>query len=190
MTNDAILDFYKENSPEFVITKRIQEGIGNLISKHESKGEEYIHNILANEKMKNYIRQRQPLSGEIPDIVVSHVEEYFSKHLPEYKGVEIYRKSNHPDDSYLYEVVAKRSDNSSFFGEGSEYVCFTSWNEKTQSLNHGHYNVDYEKAIAIAKENYNDISGNDERFSIENSKKPFSENVMQQQESVRRRVSR
>ena len=65
--------------------------------------------------------------------VKKDVELYFKEHLPQYTVVlEIRRKSNHPDDDYLYMVSAKKSDNT--------YAVWT-WNESTKSLNHGHYNL-------------------------------------------------
>lgn len=72
------------------------------------------------------------------------VELYFGEHLPKYEVLEVRRKSFHPDDSYLYMVSAKKEDGT--------YAVWTSWNEETQSLNHGHYNIssaeDCEKIFA------------------------------------------
>lgn len=72
-----------------------------------------------------------------------HVEFYFKENLPQYTVLEIRRKSSHPDDSYLFMVSAKKDDGT--------YAVWSSWNESTQSLNHGHYNIksleDCEKLI-------------------------------------------
>lgn len=75
--------------------------------------------------------------------VREHVEFYFKENLPQYTVLEIRRKSSHPDDSYLFMVSAKKDDGT--------YAVWSSWNESTQSLNHGHYNIksleDCEKVI-------------------------------------------
>lgn len=48
------------------------------------------------------------------------------------------KKSYHPDDSHLYMVSAKKGDGT--------YAVWTSWNQKTESLNHGHYGLQSEEA--------------------------------------------
>ena len=65
----------------------------------------------------------------------AHVEDYFKNHLPKYTVLEIRKKSYHPKDDYLWMVSAKKE------GEDTEYAVWTSWNEETQSLNYGHYNL-------------------------------------------------
>lgn len=65
--------------------------------------------------------------------VRKHAEAYFREHLPQYTLLEIRRKSNHPDDSYLFMVSAGKSDGA--------YAVWTCWNESIQSLNHGHYGL-------------------------------------------------
>lgn len=62
-----------------------------------------------------------------------NVEIYFKEHLPQYEVLEIRRKSSHPDDYYLYMVSARK--------ENGTYAVWTSWNENTQSLNHGHHDL-------------------------------------------------
>lgn len=64
---------------------------------------------------------------------VRHVAEYFEQHLPQYAIMEVRRKSCHPDDDYLYAVSAKKDDGT--------FAVWTCWNEKLQSLNHGHYGL-------------------------------------------------
>lgn len=75
--------------------------------------------------------------------VGEHVEFYFKENLPQYTVLEISRKSSHPDDNYLFMVSAKKDDGT--------YAVWSSWNESTHSLNHGHYNIksleDCEKVI-------------------------------------------
>lgn len=73
-----------------------------------------------------------------------NVELYFKEHLPKYTVLEVRRKSTHPDDNYLYMVSARK--------ENGIYSVWTSWNEDTQSLNHGHTDLasieDCEKIFA------------------------------------------
>ena len=65
--------------------------------------------------------------------VREHIELYFKENLPQYTVLEIRKKSSHPDDAHLFMVSAKKS--------GGTYALWTSWNELTKSLNHGHYNL-------------------------------------------------
>lgn len=65
--------------------------------------------------------------------VREHVILYFKDHLPQYTVLEIRRKSYHPDDKHLWMVSAKKSD--------GIYAVWTSWNESTQCLNFGHYDL-------------------------------------------------
>lgn len=67
------------------------------------------------------------------DEVSINVEKYFRVHLPAYEVVEIRRKSEYEEDSYLYMVTAKK--------DTGEYAVWTCWNEKLQTLNHGHYGI-------------------------------------------------
>lgn len=66
-------------------------------------------------------------------VVRKNVELYFKKCLPEYTVLEIRRKSYHPADNYLWMVSAKKDDGT--------YAVWTAWNESSQSLNYGHYNL-------------------------------------------------
>ena len=65
------------------------------------------------------------------DEVRKDIEIYFKDHLLRYTVLEIRRKSNHPDDYYLWMVSAKKADGT--------YAIWSSWNQLTKSLNHGHY---------------------------------------------------
>lgn len=65
--------------------------------------------------------------------IKKHVNLYFNANLPQYTVLEVRKKSYHPDDDYLYMVSAKKKDGT--------YAVWTSWNEFTQSLNHGHYDL-------------------------------------------------
>lgn len=62
---------------------------------------------------------------------------YFKENLPRYTVLNIRRQSYHPEDDYLYMVSAKKDDGT--------YAAWTSWNQSTKSLNHGHYNLSSEE---------------------------------------------
>lgn len=85
---------------------------------------------------------------EIPENVTWNVERYLAENnLGEL--VAIQRKSNHLDDWYLYMVSVKK---------GTEYKCWTAWNETTQCLNNGHYGLSSEEECEeIFDRNFNDI---------------------------------
>ena len=87
-------------------------------------------------------------ANDIPKDVLINVINYFSKNLPTFSVMEILKASNHPDDSYLYMVIAKKKANP-FSRIMGDYSCWTSWNESTQSLNCGHYGL---KTIHDARE--------------------------------------
>lgn len=89
----------------------------------------------------------------VSDKVKDNVRKYVAVHLPQYEVYEVYHKSNHDDDNYLYMVEAYHKENC------NNYVVWTSWNESTQSLNHGHYDLTREQAEEILKENFFDCTG-------------------------------
>lgn len=77
-----------------------------------------------------------------------NVEEYFKKNLPQYTVLEIKQKSEYPEDAYLFMVSAIKDDGS--------FAVWTSFNEITQSLNYGHYNLEsYSDCEALFEEHYN-----------------------------------
>lgn len=88
----------------------------------------------------------------VSDEVKDNVQKYFKEYLPQYKVYEVYYKSNHDDDNYLYMVEAYKI-------KGEVWTVWTSWNENTQSLNHGHYDLTREQAEEILKENFFDCTG-------------------------------
>lgn len=65
--------------------------------------------------------------------VMEQVALYFKEHLPKYTLLNIRKKSYHPDDSHLYMISARKDDGT--------YAVWTCWNQKTESLNHGHYGL-------------------------------------------------
>lgn len=67
------------------------------------------------------------------DEVREHIVLCFTENLPQYTVLEIRSKSSHPDDTHLFMVSAKKDDGT--------YSLWTGWNELSQSLNHGHYDL-------------------------------------------------
>lgn len=90
----------------------------------------------------------------VSDKVKDNVRKYFEEHLPQYGVCDVYHKSNHDDDGYLYMVKAIKN-----VEPYNEYAVWTSWNESTQCLNHGHYNLTKEQAKEVLKENFFDCTG-------------------------------
>ena len=80
--------------------------------------------------------------------VRKNVEEYFKKNLPQYVVLEIKKKSVFPEDSYLFMVSAAKEDGT--------FAVWTCWNETSQSLNYGHYDLQtLEECEQVFKEFYN-----------------------------------
>ena len=77
------------------------------------------------------------MNMEIEFAVMEQVKVYFKEHLPQYTVLKIRKQSYHPDDSHLYMVSAKK--------DNGTYAVWTSWNQKIQSLNHGHYGLQSEE---------------------------------------------
>lgn len=86
--------------------------------------------------------------------VITYIIDYFNKHLPNYRVYEVYHKSNHDDDNYLYMVLAKKNTD-----KENDYAVWTSWNESTQSLNYGHYDLTKDKAKEVLQEYFFDCTG-------------------------------
>ena len=85
----------------------------------------------------------------VPKQVKKNVQKYLKNNgLGEL--VEVRRASDHPEDHYLYHVIAKI---------GVTFSCWTSWNETTQSMNFGHYGLTYEECDSVLKEYFHRISG-------------------------------
>lgn len=90
----------------------------------------------------------------VSDEVKDNVENYFDKRLQNYIICEVYHKSNHDADDYLYMVKAKKDTDLD-----DDYTVWTSWNETTQCLNNGHYGLTEEQANEVLKESFFDCTG-------------------------------
>ena len=88
----------------------------------------------------------------VPSNVVYNVERYFEVNLPQYTVEKVMKKSNHPNDWYLYMVIGRKKEDPYNMGR---YTLWTSWNETTNSLNLGHYGIDTEEEVMkLAREHY------------------------------------
>lgn len=90
----------------------------------------------------------------VSEEVKDNVRKYFEIHLPQYTVYNVYYKSNHDDDKYLYMVYAKKNT-----ALENDYAVWSSWNERTQSLNHGHYDLTEDKAKEVLQECFYDCTG-------------------------------
>lgn len=65
------------------------------------------------------------------------------------------------------------------------YACWTSWNDSTKSLNHGHYRLNSLKgAEKIVKDNFYDITDEPEKYGFENTIKSFEREGMKEEEAA------
>lgn len=86
----------------------------------------------------------------VPPEVIETVKSYFVLNLPEYEVVDVLRKSDHPEDYYLYMVIAKRNTDGT-------YAFWSSWNQIRKSLNYGSYCITKETAYELAKDRFNHV---------------------------------
>ena len=91
---------------------------------------------------------------DVSNSVVENVKKYLTEMLPEYNLVRVVRKSSHPLDSQLYMVVARRNIREEYKRLGAgEFAVWTCWNESTQCLNYGHYDIKTEtEAMELVRE--------------------------------------
>ena len=95
----------------------------------------------------------------VSESVKENVKKYLQKeNLGEL--VDVMRASEYLVDDYLYHVIARKPNVQKYFHDGEwNYSCWTSWNETTQSLNYGHYNIKTEEdAREICGEFFNSLS--------------------------------
>lgn len=95
------------------------------------------------------------MSATIPMSVWNNVRKYFKEHLDDRYDLQDVIRYKDPMDSYLYMVIAKEKDypeTNVQLGCGP-WVVWTTWNESTQSLDGGHYDIKtYEDALSICEE--------------------------------------
>lgn len=80
--------------------------------------------------------------------VFKNISDYFERKNLSYDLMFAIRKSVYPDDDYLYMIAARHKNNGTM-------TVWTCWNEKTQSLNHGHYDLNSDVEVYdILQKNY------------------------------------
>lgn len=159
MLEDLIHEIYEEKRG-LIITPRIMNGLVRVINQINSDTD--IEKFLNKDSTLQFVLGHQPLVTPVPQEVITHIENYLNKEFPSYHALEICRKSNHPGDKNLYSVIAA--------SDTGKLSCWTSWNESTQSLNHGHYNLtSLEQAEDIVKENFHDITDDPEKYGYSRS---------------------
>lgn len=175
---EQIKTFFEENFPQFTLTKTLY----NLLEEHlESFLNEVslndVFELWSNDNMVKFIENRQPNISQVEENVQANITEYFDEFLPDYRPVLICRSSNHHEDSGLYSVVAENKKNNTI-------ACWTSWNENTQSLNSGHYNLaTMEDAEEIIRENFYDITMEMDKYGPEQSYVKFEVSNLNEEEN-------
>lgn len=95
------------------------------------------------------------MGSTVPMSVWDNVKKYFKERLHDRYDLQDIISYSHPGDSYLYMVIAKEKDypETNVQLGGGPWVVWTTWNESTQSLNGGHYDIKmYEDALRICEE--------------------------------------
>ena len=77
----------------------------------------------------------------IPEDVRKAIEAEVKSVSPDYEVVNFIRYK-HPDDNYLYRVVAENA-------EKDTYTYWDCFNTCTGSLNYGHYDISYPEAMKL-----------------------------------------
>lgn len=94
------------------------------------------------------------MSATVPMSVWNNVRKYFKESLDDRYDLQDIISYSHPGDSYLYMVIAKHKNYSAIKASigGGPWVVWTTWNESTQSLNGGNYDIKtYEDALSICE---------------------------------------
>lgn len=167
--NDVIRNYYNKAHPEFILTKRIMDNLAPIVHKGLAQAPDVmqieqasasIYGFLEKDSILDFIKTRQPCVMAIPKDVIDAVNSYFADTFPNMRVRHIYRKSNQPDDQYLYMITAVKEDGT--------YSCWSSWNSFSGALNHGHYNLGSEETgIEILRNLFNDITDEPEKYGME-----------------------
>ena len=108
---------------------------GSIIIKFYDKNGEF-HDINSDENRILMYTEDLVMSTwrtlEVSYKVRKNINAYFKKMLPNYELISVARQSNLPQDAHLYMISAVQK-------KTGEYAVWTSWNEKIQNLNFGHY---------------------------------------------------
>lgn len=167
---ENIRQYFRESNPEIVITKRIENKLGqhilnalsDLPDMTKERFKDAMNDFLSGEGVVSFVLERQPAIEPASEEVKENIKRYFATELSGYEPVAVCRKSNNPEDSYLYMVSARNAD--------GMYACWTSFNTTTQSLNYGHYNLsDLPSCNHILEEYFNDITDEPEKYGMKST---------------------
>lgn len=182
---EVIQEHFTREHPDFILTKRIMEKLTPIVidglekaplnmSMEEAKPS--IDRFLEQNKVINFVKERQPFTEPIPENVINDVKKYFKDFMQNYSILHIYRRSNHPEDRYLYSITAKDTK--------GEYACWSSWNQSLNSLNHGHYNISSEQeCIDLLKSMFTDLTDETDKYGMEASQYENHDSNAEEQKS-------
>ena len=128
----------RRNLPHFVTAEDLDASF--ICTELERDMLLYINSYLEERKREIKMNERLKEIAEIGKVdvdVVKNIDSYLKdpeNSLSNYTLLEVWPKSNHPEDAYLFMVGAKNTTS-------GEYAVWTSWNESLKSLNNGHYNL-------------------------------------------------
>lgn len=80
----------------------------------------------------------------VPEQVRKNVDKYFAEGhgLANYEPIAVGQYRGHGEAEYIYVVLARQL-------RGGKWAVWTSWNESTQSLNFGHYDLTEQQAMRL-----------------------------------------
>ena len=80
----------------------------------------------------------------VPESVRKNVDKYFAEGhgLTNYEPIAVGQHRGKGEAEYIYVVLARQI-------RGGEWAVWTCWNESTQSLNYGHYNLTEQQAMRL-----------------------------------------
>lgn len=137
---------FKVPDTNFVRSDALKNGFGYYFTCDD--GDIYIRHK-ENNSINAMLVKPYLAKSDVSDAVVKSVSQYLENHNLG-KVEMVLRASNHPEDHYLYGVIASKN---------GTYSCWTCWNQDTKVMNFGHYGIkNVEDAINVLKEHYHDCS--------------------------------
>jgi len=153
----------KEVNVESLIERfRDMKNRGTLLTSNSTQEDLFtqIVGTICKEAMEDETNMIKRNTSPVPLEVIIDIEHYLKENnLGEL--VDVMRASDHPNDHFLYHVIARKPNNNKLFHNGEwNYSCWTCWNDQFKSLNYGHYNLKSEEnARKICANHFHRISG-------------------------------
>lgn len=173
---------FSEHFPELYLTERIKKNLLPILKDGFKRSEDILtekvvrdslEEFFSKDRIISFIRERQPNMAEIPASVVSNIKEYMEKYFDSFDVSNIFRKSNHLEDDYLYMVIGRTRPKDNHVTD-IKYACWSCYNANTDSLNYGHYNMPNERTCRkLLEEQFNDITDEPDKFGIRACEKSF-----------------